>query len=85
MPTKLERVVLAIVSSGKFTAVPPTPERTGYPSAWFPNWWIDDPDPVVAEGIHPGAKSVNRWREDFLIDFAARMDRCKTPAHRRIK
>jgi len=21
-----------------------------------PNWW-------TAEGIHPGAKSVNRWRE----------------------
>ena len=25
-----------------------------------PNWWTDDPDPAAAEGIHAGAKSVNR-------------------------
>ena len=66
--------------SGKFSAVPPSEERTSRPSLVHPNWWIDDPDPVVAEGIHPGAKSVNRWREEFLRDFAARMLRCKVPA-----
>jgi hypothetical protein len=60
---------------GKFTAVPPPAERTRIPSATHPNWWIDDPDPAAAEGVHPGAKSVNRWRVDFLRDFAARMDR----------
>lgn len=65
--------------SGKFTAVPPTPERTGKPSTVHPNWWIDDPDPMTAEGVHPGAKSVNQWREDFLRDFATRMDRCNSP------
>jgi hypothetical protein len=37
-----------------------------------PNWWTDDPDPSADEGVHAGAKSVNRWREDFLRDFAAR-------------
>lgn len=62
--------------SGKFSAVPPPPERTGSPSSIHSNWWIDDPDPDVAEGVHPGAKSVNRWREEFLRDFADRMDRC---------
>jgi hypothetical protein len=68
--------------SGSFTAVPPPVERTSRASAAHPNWWIDDPDPAAAEGIHPGAKSVNRWREDFLRDFAARMARCKTPSSR---
>lgn len=39
-----------------------------------------DPDPAAAEGVHPGAKSVNQWREAFLRDFANRMDRGKVPA-----
>lgn len=29
---------------------------------------------------HIGAKTVNRWREEFLRDFAERMDRCARPA-----
>jgi hypothetical protein len=66
--------------SGKFTALPPPVERTRIPSARHPNWWIDDPDPAVAEGVHPGAKSVNQWRVDFLRDFAARMRRCQIPS-----
>jgi hypothetical protein len=65
--------------SGAFSAVPPPVERTRRPSAVHPNWWIDDPDPVAAEGVHPGAKTVNQWREEFLRDFAARMLRCKSP------
>ena len=67
--------------TGAFNAVPPTIDRTSKPSTTHPNWWIDDPDPTTAEGIHPGAKSVNQWRKDFLHDFAERMDRCcKTAA-----
>jgi hypothetical protein len=66
--------------SGKFTATPPPAERTKRPSSVHPNWWIDDPDPAAAEGIHPGAKSVNRWREAFLKDFAERMRRCQAPS-----
>jgi hypothetical protein len=44
-----------------------------------PNWWIDDPQPTAAEGVHPGAKSVNQWRVEFLGDFQQRMDRCLAP------
>lgn len=43
----------------------------------FPNWWTDHPGPEFAEGEHHGAKSVNRWREDYLGDFAKRMSQCK--------
>jgi hypothetical protein len=62
--------------SGAFTAVPPPAGRTNRRSTVHPNWWIDDPDPGAAEGIHPGARSVSRWREEYLRDFATRMARC---------
>jgi Cellulose-binding Sde182, nucleoside hydrolase-like domain len=68
--------------SGSFTAIPPPVERTSRASAAHANWWIDDPNPAAAEGVHPGARSVNRWREAFLSDFAARMLRCQAPAPR---
>jgi len=62
-------------ASGQFTAIPPPLARTQRPSARHPRWWTDDPDPASAEGVHPGAKSVSRWRQDFLRDFAERMRR----------
>jgi hypothetical protein len=65
--------------AGRFTAVRPTADRTSRSSSVHPHWWTDDPDPSAAEGIHPGAKSVNQWREAFLGDFARRLLRCKAP------
>ena len=46
------------------------------PSSRHPNWWSDNPDPELRVGSQQGAKTVSRWREEFLKDFAARMDRC---------
>lgn len=66
--------------SGRFTAVPPPPARTGRASSTHVNWWTDDPAADAAEGVHPGARHVSRWREAFLADFSRRMTRCQTPA-----
>ena len=66
--------------AGKLTSFIPLPEVALRPSLRLPNWWTDDPSPDVAEGPYIGAKTVSRWREDFLHDFAARMLRCQSPA-----
>jgi len=61
--------------NGRFTAALPDRDRTIRLSSRHPNWWIDDPDPAAAEGVHSGAKHVSRWRQAFLQDFAQRMRR----------
>lgn len=66
--------------TGGITAVSPSPDLAKHPSTKFPNWWTDDLSSDHAEGPHAGIKTVSRWREDFLRDFAARMERCKSPA-----
>jgi hypothetical protein len=66
--------------TGAFTSKLPAPELAEKPSAQFPHWWTDDPDPRWTEGAHQGAKTVSRWREASLRDFAARLERCHTAA-----
>ncbi|EKK04011.1 secreted protein containing DUF1593 [Rhodopirellula baltica SH28] len=61
---------------GWITVVNPSPERADHPSADLPNWWTDDPAMKSSEGPHRGAKTVNRWREDYLRDFESRLNRC---------
>lgn len=65
--------------AGRFTAVAPPRERTSRASVRHPHWWIDDPDPAAAEGVHAGARHVSRWREAFLRDFASRLQRTRPP------
>lgn len=64
---------------GGFTSRNPPPEFATKPSALYPNWWTDDPDPKWSEGPNQGAKTISRWRHEFLGDFAERMARCRTP------
>ena len=66
--------------TGGIEAYIPSPDVAQRQSAKFPNWWTDDPSLDVAEGSHSGAKTVSRWREDFLGDFAQRMLRCQSSA-----
>lgn len=69
--------------NGSITAYTPKPDIALQPSSRFPNWWTDNPAPEFAENSHLGAhmvlgaKTVNQWREDYLRDFAQRMDRCR--------
>ena len=58
---------------GGITAVTPSPEVAQKPSSTHPNWWTDNPSLQFIEDGHIGAKTVSRWREDFLRDFAERL------------
>jgi hypothetical protein len=62
------------------TAVAPLPKVAAHPSPQHPNWWTDDAAPHAATGPDHGAGTVNRWREDYLLDFANRSRRCASAA-----
>ncbi|VXB95986.1 DUF1593 domain-containing protein [Massilia sp. 9I] len=66
--------------TGAFTSRNPAPKLARRPSNRYPNWWTDDPDPRLSEGQFQGAKTVSRWREAYLRDFAARLRRAQAPA-----
>jgi hypothetical protein len=40
-----------------------------------PNYWTDDPNPALREGDRAGARTVNKWRADYLRDWQMRMAR----------
>lgn len=67
---------------GRFTAVLPVVEKSRHVSSAHPNWWTDNPDPAWAEGVYPGAKTVSRWREQFLGDFAERLGKLRLARQR---
>ena len=66
--------------TGGISVYIPSPNLAQRPAADLPNWWTDDPSRHMAEGDHIGARTVSRWREYFLWDFAKRMLRCQSPA-----
>jgi hypothetical protein len=66
--------------SGAFTSRNPAPGQARQPSARYPNWWTDDPDPQFSEGPDQGVQTISRWRTDFLRDFEARLRRTVTKA-----
>ncbi len=61
--------------SGSFRS---TPEEAGTREKGpLTHWWTDRLEEEWAEGPHKGAKTVSQWRKEFLMDFAARYDRCQ--------
>ena len=64
--------------SGCIKAYMPPASNRFSPSAHFPNWWTDDPYPEWMEQGQIGTQTSNCWSEEFLPDFARRMERCKT-------
>ena len=64
---------------GGITAFTAPPDMAQHPSKMHPNWWTDDPSPQLSEEGHIGVKTVNRWREYYLHDFAERMERTVIP------
>ena len=44
-----------------------------------PHYWTDSRDPALRDGGRWGAKTVSRWRVDYLRDWQARMDRTLPP------
>ena len=67
-------------AAGQITVTAPTLAQALTPDPARPNWWTDDPSPALVEGPHRGARTINQWREQFLRDFAARLERCRAPA-----
>lgn len=67
-------------AKGAIRAHNPPADAADHPSPAHPNWWTDDPSPAAATGPHHGARTVSRWREDYLSDFRQRMLRCSSPA-----
>lgn len=64
---------------GAITAVLPERHAALNPDDRWPHWWTDDPAPAVADGNHHGARTVSQWRDEFMRDFAAQLDRCRVP------
>jgi hypothetical protein len=44
-----------------------------------PTYWHDNPGKALVYNKRPGAKTVNRWRKDYLLDWKKRMDRTLAP------
>ncbi len=60
---------------GAITSYLPPASNKNNPAPDLPNWWTDDPSTNLIESGHLGVKTLNPYREDFLGDFAKRLQR----------
>jgi len=59
--------------SGQFVSADPWPGRLDAQDFHaLENWWSDDANPDNYADGHQGAKSIFKWQQEFLIDWAVR-------------
>ena len=61
--------------TGQFVSVPENTLPADPNAIQHKNWWTDILDPEYKDGLHSGAKTVNVYRQQYLLDFAKRADR----------
>jgi hypothetical protein len=61
--------------AGVFTCTEETEESRRGEESRYPMWWSDVLDKEHEFQLHKGAVTVSKWREEFLRDFQARLDR----------
>ncbi len=59
--------------AGKFVSVNPWPGKENENNFTLNNWWSDRSDPDLYLGEYQGAKTVSKWREEYLTDWVERL------------
>ena len=60
--------------TGEFVSANPWPGAENPQNVALNNWWSDRTDSDLYLGQYQGAKTVSKWREDFLSDWAKRFE-----------
>ena len=59
--------------TGEFISANPWPGKRHPDNIPLNNWWSDKSDADLYIGEYQGAKTISKWRETFLLDWAKRM------------
>ena len=60
--------------TGEFVSANPWPGTENTENLKLNNWWSDRTDTDLYLGQYQGARTVSRWREDFLSDWVKRFE-----------
>jgi len=60
--------------AGEFVSANPWPGRENPENIKMNNWWSDRTDKDLYLGQYQGARTVSKWREEFLNDWAKRFE-----------
>jgi len=60
--------------TGEFVSANPWPGNENHPNnIELNNWWSDRLDQELYLGEYQGARTVSKWREEYLTDWAERL------------